>query len=71
METNVTYWEIHYISCEGNTRWTIAKCPSEWEEYDVKHAIMADSRIGDDPAEITECSITYFDNDYSYDFTLS
>lgn len=69
MEGKVEYWEIEYISCESNKRWSIAKCPAEWSEYDVRSAIMSDSSFGDEPATINKCSITYFDTDYSWDFT--
>jgi hypothetical protein len=30
------FWEINYKSCEGNDRWTVARTPNDWEEYDVR-----------------------------------
>lgn len=63
-----SYWEINYISCEGNKRWTIARTPSDWDEYEVGERISMRGSIGDDPAEITSIHQTW-DDDYSWDFT--
>ena len=51
MEEEFTYWEYHYVSCEGNDRWNIARCPSHWSEWQVEVQVMKDSGCGDDPAE--------------------
>lgn len=69
MDDEYSYFEINYISCEGNSRWTIVRCPLEWDEYDLRRAIQMGG-VGDDPAEITSitpaCSSDY---DYGADYT--
>lgn len=61
-----SYWEIQYVSCEGNERWTIIKTPSSWCEYDVRQRVPLGG-CGDDVAEIKSIIQTY-DEDYSWDF---
>jgi hypothetical protein len=69
MESEFTYWYIEYISCEGNERWTIARTPSDWDDWQVRDRISSmRGSIGDDPAEVREIFTTY-DNDFSWDFT--
>ena len=67
MEDNFySYWEINFISCEGNKRWTIARAPIDWDEWQVRDRIPMGG-CGDDVAEITsidQCS----EEDYSWDF---
>lgn len=60
------YWEIQYISCEGNERWTVARAPITWDEYDVRDRIPLGG-CGDDVAEIREVFETS-NTDYSWDF---
>lgn len=67
----VLYWEINYISCEGNTRFTHAKTPVFWTEDDVSSAMLEQGSCGDDPAEIIsvyEAGDDIEDESY-YDFT--
>lgn len=66
MEEEYNYWEIHYISCESEKRWTVARTPMEWDEYDVRSNI-ATGGCGDDPAKITEVFESNSE-DYSWDF---
>jgi len=69
MQEEYAYWYIEYISCEGNERWTIAKTPSDWDEWQVRDRISSMSgSIGDDPAEVTQVYQTG-DEDYSWDFS--
>ena len=65
-EIEYAYWEIQYRSCEGNNRWTIARTPIDWEEYDVKDRIPMGG-CGDDVAEITGV-FESSNKDYSWDF---
>ncbi len=60
------YWEIRYTSCEGNDRWTVARTPIDWNEYEVKSRIPMGG-CGDDVASIKEV-IEANDTDYSWDF---
>ena len=60
------YWEINYISCEGNKRWTIARTPIDWDEDDVREKIPMGG-CGDDVAEVREVFETS-NNDYGWDF---
>ena len=64
-----SYWHVDYISCEGNERWTIARTPIDWEEWQVLDRIhnMRGS-CGDDPAEIVSVFQTN-DDEWSWDFT--
>jgi hypothetical protein len=64
MEYN--YWEINYISCEGNRRWTISRTPIDWEEYDVRDRVQMGGS-GDDVAELGEVFETS-NKDYGWDF---
>ena len=59
------YWYISFISCEGNERWTIARTPSDWVEYEVRDSIRMGG-CGDDPATILSIEETS-DDDYSWD----
>lgn len=59
------YWEIHYISCEGNVRWTIARTSFDLYEDDVRSCIQLGG-CGDDISEITDI-IQTSDIDYSID----
>jgi hypothetical protein len=61
-----SYWEIHYVSCEGNNRWAVAKTPTDWNEYDTMSRIPLGG-CGDDVAEIMEI-ISTSDSNYSWDF---
>jgi hypothetical protein len=60
------YWEINYISCESNFRWTVARTPIDWTEYDVINRIPVGG-CGDDVAEIKEVFETS-NKDYGWDF---
>ena len=65
------YWEIWYLSCEGNRRYTIIRTPDTWDTYQTKHAFKLGG-IGDDPAEfisIEEYHSVDKEWDYSYDLT--
>lgn len=62
-----SYWEIWYISCESNRRWTIARAPADWEEWQVRDRIPLGG-CGDDVAEITSVESTW-NEDYGWDFT--
>jgi hypothetical protein len=62
-----SYWEIWYVSCEGNDRHTVARAPAHWERWKVEHRIPRGG-CGDDVAEITSVEETY-DDDYGWDFT--
>jgi hypothetical protein len=64
-----SYWEVKFISCEGNERWTIARTPSDWEEWQLWEVINLGG-CGDDPAEIISIEESqnndwcwYYDND--------
>jgi hypothetical protein len=65
-EIKYNYWEINYISCESNRRWTVARTPIDWEECDVRSRISTGG-CGDDPATITEIFETSNTN-YGWDF---
>jgi hypothetical protein len=67
MEEEYSYWEINFISCEGNKRFAIARAPIDWEEYDVRSRVTMGG-CGDDVAELKEIIETYND-DYSWDYT--
>jgi hypothetical protein len=66
MEKEYSYWEIQYKSCEGNDRWTIARAPIDWDEYEVRDRVSLGG-CGDDPAEIKDVFETS-NSDYSWDF---
>lgn len=65
-ENYFAYWNIEYISCEGNYRWTIARTPIDWSEYDVRNRIPMGG-CGDDVSEVREVFQTS-DTDYAWDF---
>jgi len=65
-EEEYSYWEITFRSCEGNDRWTIARAPIHWEEYEVRCRIRLGG-CGDDPAEIQDVFKTS-NSDYCWDF---
>jgi hypothetical protein len=66
MEEEYSYWEIQYKSCEGNDRWTIARAPIDWDEYEVRGRISLGG-CGDDPVEIKDV-FESSNSDYSWDF---
>jgi hypothetical protein len=66
MEEEYAYWEINYVTCEGNRRWAIARTPFEWDKYDVEGRIRLGG-CGDDPAEIDEV-FEVSETDYGWDF---
>lgn len=66
-ETEFNYWEINFISCEGNKVWTIAMTPMEWEEWEVRSKIEMGG-CGDDPAEILSIQETS-NKDWGWDLT--
>jgi hypothetical protein len=66
-DVNYGYWEIEYVSCEGNDRWTIARADADAEECEVRD--MADTgTCGDEIARIISITETY-DEDYTLDFS--
>lgn len=66
MEEEYSYWEIWYVSCEGNERWTTARAPFDWDSYDVESAISMGG-CGDEPARITSVE-EICECDFSWDF---
>mgnify|MGYP003488574896 CR=1 FL=1 len=67
MEDLYSYWEICFISCEGNNRWTIARAPFDWDEYQIRDSVSIGG-CGDDVANITSITETNSD-DYGLDFS--
>lgn len=65
-ESEYSYWEINYVSCEGNARWTIARAPIDWDEYEMRDRIQLGG-CGDDPARI-EGIFETSETDYNWDF---
>ena len=65
-EIEYGFWEIQYKSCEGNDRWTVARTPIYWKEYDVRDRIPMGG-CGDDVAEIKDIFETG-NTDYGWDF---
>jgi hypothetical protein len=62
---NYRYFEINYISCEGNERWNIAQCPEDWTEYDLECNIQLGG-VGDDMAKIVSITPTNEPEDSIY-----
>ena len=60
-----SYWEVSYISCEGNERWGIWRAPVDWNEYDVESNIQCWG-CGDDPAEIVSVTEYYPEDEWDY-----
>ena len=59
-----TYWEIWYTSCESNRRWTVARAPIGWDEYQVRERIPMGG-CGDDVAEVISVDqVGRTDSDY-------
>ena len=56
-EIEYAFWGIQYKSCEGNDRWTVARTPIDWEEYDVRDRIPMGG-CGDDVAEIKDPNLS-------------
>ena len=65
-ETEYSYWEIQYISCESNERWTIARAPIDWDESEIRDRIPMGGS-GDDVADIRGIFETSNEN-YGWDF---
>jgi hypothetical protein len=65
-EIEYAYWGIQYVSCEGNNRWTVARTPIDWSEYEVRNRIPMGG-CGDDVAEVRDVFETSND-DYGWDF---
>lgn len=59
------YWEIVYISCESDLKWTVARAPVDWTAYDVRRRILDGEN--DEIATITEVLHTS-DENYSMDY---
>ena len=68
METRI--WEIWFRTCEGDERWTTARCPDDWEAYDVEQRFCQSlGGVGGDPAEFISCEWYYgSQDDWTYDF---
>lgn len=62
-----SYWEIQFISCESNERWTIARAPLDWDETQVEERIPIGG-CGDDVAKIISVEPANSE-DYGWDFT--
>jgi hypothetical protein len=60
------YWEIQFISCEGNERWVVARTPIDWTDWEVRNRIPMGG-CGDDVAEVRDVFETS-DTDYGWDF---
>ena len=66
-EIEYAFWEIHYISCESNKRWTTVRTPIDWDEDMVRERIPMGG-CGDDVAEVRDVYETS-NTDYGWDFT--
>jgi hypothetical protein len=44
MHDGYKFWRVTYISCEGNERWCLKRCPDSWTHYDV--GVKAQSLLG-------------------------
>jgi hypothetical protein len=70
---NYSYWNVWYLSCEGNRRWTTARTPDTWSEDEVESAFPLGG-MGDEPAQLISIEEYYpnpndEDCDYTYDLT--
>jgi hypothetical protein len=61
MEEEYSYWEVNFISCEGNERWCIYRAPEDFDDLDMENHIETGG-CGDDIAEITSIIETYPDD---------
>lgn len=63
IDMEINLWEYHYISCEGNNRWSLALCPIDWTEEDVESKVMEERGYDDAPAEFISADITNSDRE--------
>lgn len=68
MMESYSYWEIQYVSCEGNNRWTIARAPEDWDAEQVRERIPMGG-CGDDVDEVTDVFSSCKEK-YEWDFTI-
>jgi hypothetical protein len=61
MGKDYRYWEVWYISCESNKRYSIYKTDSDCSASDVRDNLTIGG-IGDDIAEIISIEETGFDD---------
>jgi hypothetical protein len=64
MTEEITYWEVSYKNIEGDTKWTVVKCPIDMDEYDILSKMMNDTEV----SQVYSAFETNT-NDYSRDFT--
>lgn len=69
-ETMYKFWEVWFISCEGNKRVTTARSPIDWDEYEVRNNIQMGG-CGDDISEITSIEETGISSDDEYGLDLT
>lgn len=67
MNEEYSYWEIWFTSCEGNKRWTVARAPYDWSDWEVRDRVRLGG-CGDDPAEVLDVFETT-NEDYGWDFS--
>lgn len=65
-EIEYQYWEINFISCEGNKRWSVARTPIDWDVDQLESKISIGG-CGDDVAEIISIDETN-EKDFGWDF---
>ena len=47
------YWEVNYINCEGDHKWTNIKTPDTWGEDEINDAMCCRGGMGDDAVVLT------------------
>lgn len=65
-----SYWDVYYISCEGNERHGVARTTTDFDAYEVQSRIQLGG-VGDDVAEIISIDPGHsFGHDsFSWDFS--
>lgn len=62
METRL--WELNYVSCEGNERWSVGRFPEDFEAWEVESRFRETiGGCGDDPAEFVSCEWWWGEDD--------
>ena len=65
-----SYWDVYYISCEGNERHGVARTTVDFDAYEVESKIQLGG-VGDDVAKIISIDHGHYHehDNYSWDFS--
>ena len=62
--TNFNFWEVTFINCEGDKKWSIAMCPEDWTELEINGRLLENSEV----SKVISVELTC-NEEFGWDFT--